>query len=349
MENNFFDINDLNRLIKDKYVSVQKHSQAELFIYNYTPKTQYESFWNDITLQCRGLILNMEMQVVARPFRKFFNLGEHKQEDIPNIGFDVYEKMDGSLGILYWLGDKPQIATRGSFESDQAIRANKILHSKYSHVFDLLEKGKSYLFEIVYPENRIVCDYGETEDLFLLAVIDNETGEDHQLPDIGFPIVKKHDWVKDMSDILCENSTDREGYVIRFRNGFRVKVKFQEYCRLHRILTQVSNKTIWEYLSQGRDFDELLDQVPDEFYNWVKQTKSNLENEFNSIEEESNILFHRFFSWGVGETRAEFAEYAKKQKYPAILFRMLDGKSHDELIWRIVRPEFQKPFSNPKE
>lgn len=349
MENPIFNLEELNRMIDEKYISVQKHPEAELYIYNYTPKTQYDSYWNDITLQCRGLILDGEMQVVARPFPKFFNLSEHKESEIPNLGFDVYEKMDGSLGIVYWHNDRPYVATRGSFDSDQATRANRILESRYGHVFDSFQRDKTYLFEIIYPENRIVCDYGQTEDLFLLAVIDNHTGNDHPLPDIGFPIVKKHDWITDMSQIMSENSDDREGYVIRFRNGFRVKVKFQEYCRLHKILTQVSNKTIWEHLSQGREFDELLERVPDEFYNWVKQTKSILENEFNSIQEESNVLFHRFYSWGVGETRAEFAEYAKKQKYPAILFRMLDGKGHEDLIWKLVKPEFQKPFSSPKE
>ena len=341
-------ISDLNKMIDDKMIIVQKHKTADYFIYNYGPKVQYEKLWNDITLQCRGLILDSEYNVIARPFKKFFNLEEHTNEDIPLLPFEVYEKMDGSLGILYWIGDEPFIATRGSFESDQAIYATKILHNRYINVIPRLDKTKQYLFEIIYPENRIVVDYGNVHDIILLAVIDKETGLDCELEPIGFPIVKRYDGIKDIYDLKKLEENNKEGFVVKFQNGFRLKVKFEEYVRLHKILTQVSSRTIWQVLVDGGDFDEILDKVPDEFYNWVKDTKSTLENNYKSIEEESNKLFHRFYSWNLGQTRAEFAEYAKKQKHPAILFKMLDGKKYDYIIWKIIEPAYEKPFiKNP--
>lgn len=64
----------LNQMINEKLVSVQKHPEAELFIYNYTPRVQYEKLWNPITLLTRGLILDSENNIVSRPFGKFFNL-----------------------------------------------------------------------------------------------------------------------------------------------------------------------------------------------------------------------------------------------------------------------------------
>ncbi len=336
-------------MIDEKLVIVQKHKNTDYFIYNYGPKAQYERIWNDITIQCRGLILDSNYNVIARPFKKFFNLEEHTNDDIPLIPFEVYEKMDGSLGILYWIDDKPYIATRGSFESDQAIYATNILHNRYKYVIPKLDKTKTYLFEIIYPENRIVVNYGDVDDLVLLAVIDKETGLDCELEPIGFPVVRRYDGVKDIYDLKKLEENNKEGFVVKFQNGFRLKVKFEEYCRLHKILTQVSNKTVWEYLSQGKDFDELLDRVPDEFYNWVKDTKSTLENNYKSIEEESNKLFHRFHSWNLGETRADFAEYAKKQKHPAILFKMLDGKDYSGVIWKHIKPKFEKPFAKNEE
>lgn len=343
-----FKIDELNKMIEEKLVSVQKHPETDYFIYNYGPRAQYERIWNNITLQCRGLILDSKYNVIARPFKKFFNLEEHSKSDIPKSPFEVYEKMDGSLGILYWIEDKPYIATRGSFESDQAKKANQILNEKYSHTFSKIDRSKTYLFEILFPENRIVCNYGDLEDLVLLAIIDNKTGLDCELESIGFPLVKRYDGINDINSLKELEEENREGFVVKFENGFRLKIKFEEYVRLHRILTQVSTKTIWQNLSEGNDFDEILNRVPDEFYNWVKDTKSNLEDKFKSIENESNILFHRFYSWGVGETRAEFAEYAKKQKYPAILFKMLDGKKYDDVIWRIIKPDYEKPFiKNP--
>ena len=336
-------------MIDEKLVIVQKHKNTDYFIYNYGPKAQYERIWNDITIQCRGLILDSNYNVIARPFKKFFNLEEHTNDDIPLIPFEVYEKMDGSLGILYWIDDRPYIATRGSFESDQAIYATNILHNRYKYVIPKLDKSKTYLFEIIYPENRIVVNYGDVDDLVLIAVIDKETGLDCELEPIGFPIVRRYDGIKDIYDLKKLEENNKEGFVVKFQNGFRLKVKFEEYCRLHKILTQVSNKTVWEYLSQGKDFDELLDRVPDEFYNWVRDTKSTLENNYKSIEEESNKLFHRFHSWNLGETRADFAEYAKKQKHPAILFKMLDGKDYSGVIWKHIKPKYEKPFAKNEE
>jgi len=108
-----------------KYVSVVKHPEFDLWILNYTAACQYDRAWDPITLTTRGLILNKQGYIVARPFSKFFNLGEQPEtqlERLPNLPFSVFEKVDGSLGILYRGPDsKLRIATRGSFTSTQAL------------------------------------------------------------------------------------------------------------------------------------------------------------------------------------------------------------------------------------
>lgn len=201
-------------------------------------------------------------------------------------------------------------------------------------------------------KNRIVVDYGNFEGLILLAAFDNKNFQELSYEELslldGFELVKRYDGINDIKELKKLEENNKEGFVVKFQNGFRLKVKFEEYVRLHRILTQVSSRTIWQSLVDGEDFEEILERVPDEFYNWVKETKNNLEENYKLIEKESNELFHRFHSWKIGETRAEFAEYAKKQKYPAILFKMLDGKNYEHIIWRIIEPAYEKPFiKNP--
>lgn len=331
------DIQKLNECIENKLVSVQKHPNADLFIYNYTPLVQYGKIWNDITLNTRGLILDSEMNIKSKPFAKFFNLEEISNNNIPNLPFEVYEKMDGSLGILYWLNNIPYIATRGSFTSEQAKHATNILHTKYSHIFDKIDKESTYLFEIIYPENRIVVDYGTTDDLILLTVINNKT-DIERAEDIGFPIVQKYDGINDLDKLKLLNDNNKEGFVIRFSNGFRLKVKFSEYVRLHRIITGVSNVTVWEYLSQGKSFEELLDKVPDEFYDWLEHIKNDLVTKFNKILIDSNESFKVF------DTRKETALYIKTQKYPSVLFAMLDKKDASSIIWSMIKPKHSKAF-----
>lgn len=85
-------------------------------------------------------------------------------------------------------------------------------------------------------------------------------------------IVKRYDGIKDLQQLKEQEEENKEGFVVRFKNGFRVKMKFAEYVKLHR---GVSNVRIWEFLSEGKSFEELLEKVPDEFYNWVKNTVGN--------------------------------------------------------------------------
>ena len=330
------DLKKLNDLISENYVMYQKHKNAELYIYNYTNACQYAGNWNEITTMCRGLILDNQGNIVARPFNKFFNIEEHKT--IPTLPFEVFEKMDGSLGILYWLNDKPYIATRGSFESEQALKATDILYTNYSHIFDKLKKDRTYLFEIIYPKNKIVLDY-DFEDIILLAVIDNQTGLDLPLEDIGFQIVKKYDF-NDLTTLKSLNWDNKEGFVVKFSNSFRVKVKFAEYLRLHNILTNTSTLTIWENLKDNKSLDSIILAVPDEFFDWVKKTVKELNDEYSLIENECKSNFKMF------DTRKECAEYYKTKKYSSILFAMMDGKDYSKIIWKIIRPEFSKPFKN---
>lgn len=180
---------ELNQLITDNYINVNKHPTTDLYIYNYTQKTQYERFWNNCTLACRGLIMDKDCNIVARPFQKFFNLGEFENQVVPNESFEVYEKMDGSLGILYWIDNQAYIASRGSFVSEQAQVATEMLHTQYAEAIPLLDKSKTYLFEIIYPENRIVLDYGNERKLVLLAIVDTETSIENEMQDIGFEVV----------------------------------------------------------------------------------------------------------------------------------------------------------------
>ena len=332
-------IQALNELIANDYINLQKHSNADLYIYNYSAKAQYDKVWDEWTLACRGLIMNANYEVVARPFKKFFNWGEIEDQVIPQESFEVYEKMDGSLGILYWVDEIPYIATRGSFNSDQAKVATEMLHTKYATSIPLIDKTKTYLFEIIYPENRIVVNYGDTQALVLLAVIDTKTGEEYSLEQIGFEVVKLYDGINDLYQLKKLEESNREGYVIKFASGLRLKVKFDEYQRVHQIITRVSNVNIWEHLKEGNDLKEILDRVPDEFYDWVKLTEQGLFNNFKAIEAKAKTEFK------VLATRKDTALYYQTCSYPAILFKMMEDKPYDQIIWKMIRPKFEKPFA----
>lgn len=339
----------LEKYHKDGLLLKQTHPKYDLTIWNYSPRVQYERLWDEITLQCRGLVTNSEGKIIARPFKKFFNYDEHSPEDIPNEEYVVYEKLDGSLGILFNYQNEWILATRGSFTSPQAIKGKEILDR---HDISAWRKDNTYLFEIIYPENRIVVDYGDEEKLVVIGGIHTETGE--EIPDSslfwtqdsGFEVVTTYKTWGEGYDLLQEEiSKDKEGYVIRFKNGFRMKIKGDEYKRLHKILTNISNRDIWEYVSQDKPLDEILDKVPDEFYDWVKKTKENLETQFEDLERDYLLAFHHLeIGITLGRDRKQFAEKAKMYQHPSILFNMLDGKDYKNKIWDIIYPNYSKPF-----
>jgi RNA ligase len=110
-----FDPKLLTEMLEGGFVRAGVHPTLPMTILNYTEKAQYERVWNPVTLTCRGLIVNHTTKdVVARPFRKFFNYGEPAADGLDTSGpVCVTDKMDGSLGILsdgqpgdpgwYWL------------------------------------------------------------------------------------------------------------------------------------------------------------------------------------------------------------------------------------------------------
>ena len=176
LENEF--IKKLEKYIEDGYVSKRKHPRLPIYILNYTAKTQFEWNFSEVTLACRGLVVDEDYEVLARPFSKFFSLEQLEGTDVVasrlKQSVQVMDKVDGSLGIIFKYNNEIVVSTRGSFESDQAIKATELVDRHYKK---LIKEGFTYLVEIVYPENSIVLSYGTLEDLILLSVIDTITGE----------------------------------------------------------------------------------------------------------------------------------------------------------------------------
>lgn len=356
-----YDLDILKDYIEKGLVIKQVHPTLPLSIYNYSRTCQYGGLWDEITLNCRGLVLDNEGNVIAKPFPKFFNMEELSDSEIPNESFEVFEKMDGSLGIAFYYKGDWIIATRGSFTSEQAIRGTEML-KKLSVVrnypITALREGWTYLFEIIYKENRIVCDY-DFEGLVLLGAYDRETLKEIDFENLtnsvalfdDVRVVRKYNGISDFAKLKETISNDAEGFVIRFRNGMRMKIKGEEYVRLHRILTNFSTTDIWELLRTKGDLNEFLERVPDEFDKWVKMTISDLRYAFFQISERAGKLHDGFRYGKYGDvypepTKKEFAEFVMKQELPLrpVMFAMWDKKPYDDIIWKLIKPKWAKPF-----
>lgn len=366
----------LDEMIREKLIRVQRHPTAPLSIYNYTEKVQYDNLWNPVTLMCRGLIIDDDTRrVIARPFRKFFNYG---QPHAPKLDLDsrVYamDKVDGSLGILYPLGDTWAIATRGSFNSEQAKHATEVLRRKYPKF--TCKPGVTPLFEIIYPKNRIVCDYGDQDDLVLLDVIDNETGTSlspQWLRNWSGPVVKMLD-LKTVAEVLAAPPRPgAEGIVMHvWGTGEKVKIKQDDYVALHRVITGTSARTLWQHIAVGLcehlDVSDavwgsigvnpvhaaqiraagpdwlstILKNTPDEFYVWVNSTVDSIIATMNKTRQEILGDFRMLFD--THHDRKSFAIAARNYPHTTALFMLLDSRDITPYLCKVSRPNVELPF-----
>lgn len=338
----------VKEMINKGYISVNKHPECDLYIYNYTKKASVEHVWNEATEFCRGVICDKDYNIAARSFKKFYNYEElhnNNNVEIPNLPFKVYEKLDGSLGILYYVNNEPFIATRGSFNSEQAIHATNILHSKYANKLNLLDRSKTYLFEIIIPhgpESNLVVNYGDTDDLFLLAVIDVESGEESDISNYKyiFNVVQQYENVKDYLQLRDNsNGENREGFVIKFSNGFRMKLKFAEYFKAHVAKSYLNFKSIFESI-ENNTIESLRKSIEsnlsEESVIYFDSIVNEIKSEYSHIENECKLEFRNDF-----ESRKEMAVYFMKCKYPQILFAMADNKAYSKLILKFILDKYK--------
>ena len=304
-----------DRKILERYLQaessfcVEKHPNADLYIYGYDSRKLNRIIWDNFNVNMRGLIVDAEGNVQAMSFKKFFTfrnylspkliaLSEGNTLRLPQEKYTITEKVDGTLGLLYWINDVPYIATQRSFKATNAQRASQILHSRYKHLFSKLDRNKSYIFEVLFPESRVLIDYGDREDLILIGVIDRETGkeETHLHRDTGFPVTKDYTQefghIKNFDELKNFNIPNMEGFVITYlESGIKIKLKFPWFDEAHDAMNNIihysikvqreralfnklmnisrnllSNLTIWEYLKSGKNESEIFRRIPYDYY-----------------------------------------------------------------------------------
>jgi RNA ligase len=343
----------LNKIWKEVEAGNVSASRTDnLTIFKYTQDCHIQGNWNDVNRQCRGIIFRDDGTVVARPFSKFFNLNELPETEPRNLpwreGIEVYEKLDGSCGTGYrketWdagIGTHTKwfIATPGSMESDQAVEGTAML-GMYN--LEFMPQNCTPVFEIIYPDNRIVVDYNGFRGLVLLAIFDHNGEEWHprrvdSIAEVcGFRRPKVYD-IDIRGEIPFEDNA--EGYVARFGCGTRVKIKSPAYLRIHRLLDRLSPKGVIE-LMQGREYGMTVRQLPDSIAKDFDDIRAHVQGVFNSVLTEVGEKYRDMMETvGQHANRKAYAMWIAEnapQELAGFVFAMMDGKDFDHKIWKLV-------------
>lgn len=337
----------LDDYVKKGLITKSKHPEFDLWIYNYTRECQYDRKWDAITRMCRGLIVDASGTVIGRPFEKFFNPGE--LDYIPESDdYKIYEKLDGVLIIVCTYKDNLIVASRGSFTSPYANLAKSLIEKNPA----LLSVCKTpttpitFLFELTGPASKIILVYKENK-LTLLASIYSNTGKEIDLVlfrKSGIDIVKE--WQgkeRTIEELRNLNISGIEGFVLKWSDGFRLKVKFLEYINLHKLIVGCNEKIVWEWLRDEKDLNELLNKVPEEFKNWVNEISEGLYKKFFKIYDDCITFIGRYNLVTIDRKKAALRIIEHGKKYQGVLFNLLDNREEEaeKVIWKLIKPKIE--------
>lgn len=363
-----FDEELFERHLRERTVVVRRHPELDLSIYNYSAAVQYKELWDSVTRTCRGLVADSSGNIVARPFAKFFHLSD--LDSPPETAATASVKEDGSLGIVYPTSSGPRVATRGSFDSMQAIDGTRMLaelHPNFQAPPDV-----TVLVEILTESSKVVVEY-ETPRLVGLAAIDNATGADVPLREVWDGPVAQTQTVNDsneLNELLSEvrhlDGTQREGFVLTWPTDkgpyVRAKVKSPDYVRLHAIITGVTERDV--HAAVGRDlfphlpaaqlakalgvpvseahgvgFTELVEILPDELYGWALSVRDSLMASLAKVESEVAAVAEPLRHVERGQAVAMLKNHPLRH----LVLTMLSDREWRHFHWRQLRPGLVRP------
>lgn len=337
----------LSREIEAGHIGQIHCKESGCRILDYTRDCMFDRVWNPATMRCRGLVVAPDDTIVALPFTKFHNINEpgglsledvvrRSERDRPVFT----DKVDGSM-VLFWrdpLTQKIRSSTRGSFTSDQAVAALEWMGSRLNS----MDPDWTLICEWVGPENRIVLRYDEPECI-VLGVRHIVTKADYPMLGSGLTVERIADQfglrtaavVDDhLNNLMASRSHVRgvEGWVGRFSDGTRFKIKTDEYMALHRVLTDFRPERVHEAMVDGT-YDALIRTLPEEFRpeaeTWKSKIDAVVDHKVSSATSAFAQIRHHLDS-----SRKDFAMAAQLDsfsEYRTLLFRLADGASTQDI------------------
>jgi len=319
-----------------------------LALLHYSDRAVFERQWSPFALSCRGLIVDLKhRRLAAVPFFKFFNLGESSAPSAAELqalgAFEATEKLDGSMGIAFHDADSGRflITTKGSFDSEHGEWASGLFPDSLKDAS--LLASHTVMFEIISGRFRIVVDYaakGYAEGLYLLGVRERATQRLFDRSE-NEAFARKHGLkiTRSFAFSSIEAAVDEtkglphseEGYVLRFAGDVMVKLKSPEYLRVHRFLSNLSEKSLLELLAKGQE-KQILDHLPsiaEEYRDQVTAALKRMHEEAAAFRAACAAHFAAAPK-GDRKTFAQWAMTVPPKEYTGFLFKTLDGKPPSE-------------------
>ena len=307
-----------------------------------------------IRRECRGLIFYPDGRLMSRPFHKFFNVNEREETQQHIIELDLkfdhvlMEKMDGSMirpvvldqGIR--LGTKMGV-TEVAMAAETWLVAQPDYDQKLAFLKDMIRDNRTPIFEWTSPKNQIVIPY-ETEDLVLLAIRDNFTGEYLAFnSDVPFTVVPVYGSVQgNLADYIsrAREREGREGDIVRFADGHMLKIKNDWYVRIHKTIDRVRFDRHVVELILNEQLDDAIGMLPAVEADRVRKFEADFWYAFQRTEHQLEMLAQIARDKYDGDRKRvalEFIPVLERKESGAFIFGSLLGRDVREQMINHVK------------
>lgn len=341
----------INKAVKQDRITKTEHSSLDLMLLKYSHNTYYNWDWDPISVFCRGLVVNENGTIIARPFYKFFNHNKLRESGVslPNSSPHVMHKYDGFMITIFYYNNSWHVATSGAFGGEHARLGQEWVNKQDKTDWP---KDKTLVAEYLSsnPEFQIVVPHDE-DKVNLLAVRDTKTGEEwgHKKLEAfakktNFEAPKRfnlgeNDALKQVNDLPAT----REGFVLWYPDAnVRTKLKGEAYLEIHKLRENMTPRGIHDLMSkEGVVPDSKIAKLPDEFYDRADEIARTLEHDYNQLSKYARSI--KDYVTTNFEQRSEIGKYLQ-ENYPDMLplvFSLIDGdkEQFQEGVYKAIRPD----------
>lgn len=327
-------------------------------------KLSESDFWNmydGLYRECRSCVIDLEsetLEFISLPFDKFFNIGQIEETSLENIKerinnakcVEFSDKLDGSMVCASWYKNDVVLSTANALDPENSWRLKAAINMFNSdpHYRWMAEYGNSFtfIFEMISQADAHVVVYPkEMEGLYLIGIRNKRSGA---LAPYSKVIEFAKEWSIPSTEIFSTNidevmnnldkkkGYEKEGFVI-YIDEFMVKVKYDDYSKLHGIIGSISSVNAVISSIVGNTYDDLVAKVPSMYrkkvekvgtyvLNWVAKQSNFVESECKRINE--------MFS----EDKEKFIYVNEKGRYNSLdkswIMQKLKGEKVNYLVLR---------------
>lgn len=271
---------------------------------------RYDGFYRE----CRSVVIDIVNDcIILSPFKKFFNINETEETSIGNIidlinkanVVEFSDKLDGSMQSARWYDGKIIMAGSQAINPDNSWRLTDgyRMINELPGYKDMLIKYPdcTFIFEYISLKDAHVVKYSKQEEgLYLIGIRNVIDGEEYDYRTVlrfarifNIPTTKIFDKTirQVMNELDSKSSDEAEGFVINI-DGYKVKVKYNDYVHIHKALSKLSSINLIIRNIADDSYDDLLAKLPMAYHDQVKKVAAIVIEYINKTEKEVKTYFN---------------------------------------------------------